>query len=329
MVRVFLTSVLAIAVLSATARAERIYVGWQNPKILGAYDLADGSLIGPPPTFDTIPAKPMGVAVSPLDGNIYVGIDSSSGPSIVSYNPTTGAVVNSNVASLSSAVFGLCFDSSGNMYAGQKHGDYPKYIAKLSPNGSGGFSVDGNWGSPPTSGSSLEVNDMTIYNGKLYATRYYGVSVYDLSGVNEGVGGWFAEDPNNCLGLAFNTDMASNATMYTVDLGSKSVMAWDGPEYDSAHSENLGTFDNAIQDIDYYDGYLYVKSQRNDNREFGIFRYDLNAADPEWEYFISTPNDGGSGYLDIAPDPVPEPGTLALLATGLIGLLAYAWRKRK
>jgi hypothetical protein len=26
---------------------------------------------------------------------------------------------------------------------------------------------------------------------------------------------------------------------------------------------------------------------------------------------------------------VPEPGTLALLATGLIGLLAYAWRKRK
>lgn len=26
--------------------------------------------------------------------------------------------------------------------------------------------------------------------------------------------------------------------------------------------------------------------------------------------------------------PVPEPGTLALLATGLLGLLAYAWRKR-
>jgi hypothetical protein len=26
---------------------------------------------------------------------------------------------------------------------------------------------------------------------------------------------------------------------------------------------------------------------------------------------------------------VPEPGTLALLAAGLMGLLAYAWRKRK
>ena len=27
--------------------------------------------------------------------------------------------------------------------------------------------------------------------------------------------------------------------------------------------------------------------------------------------------------------PIPEPGTLVLLATGLIGLLCYAWRKRK
>jgi hypothetical protein len=27
--------------------------------------------------------------------------------------------------------------------------------------------------------------------------------------------------------------------------------------------------------------------------------------------------------------PIPEPGTLALLAGGLVGLIAYAWRKRK
>jgi hypothetical protein len=30
-----------------------------------------------------------------------------------------------------------------------------------------------------------------------------------------------------------------------------------------------------------------------------------------------------------APVAVPEPATISLLASGLIGLLAYAWRKRK
>ncbi len=33
--------------------------------------------------------------------------------------------------------------------------------------------------------------------------------------------------------------------------------------------------------------------------------------------------------IDVFGAPVPEPGTLALLVTGLIGLLCYAWRKRK
>ena len=35
-------------------------------------------------------------------------------------------------------------------------------------------------------------------------------------------------------------------------------------------------------------------------------------------------------FLDsVSVTVIPEPGTLALLATGLIGLLCYAWRKRK
>ena len=35
----------------------------------------------------------------------------------------------------------------------------------------------------------------------------------------------------------------------------------------------------------------------------------------------------GAGGLYL--DAIPEPGTIVLLFTGLIGLLAYAWRKRK
>jgi hypothetical protein len=38
----------------------------------------------------------------------------------------------------------------------------------------------------------------------------------------------------------------------------------------------------------------------------------------------------GTGHAEFGTlTTIPEPGTLALLATGLMGLLAYAWRKRK
>jgi hypothetical protein len=37
----------------------------------------------------------------------------------------------------------------------------------------------------------------------------------------------------------------------------------------------------------------------------------------------------GTMIMAVSGHVVPEPGTLALLAGGLVGLLAYAWRKRK
>jgi hypothetical protein len=45
--------------------------------------------------------------------------------------------------------------------------------------------------------------------------------------------------------------------------------------------------------------------------------------------FYTKENGSGAPSLAFTGSPVPEPSTIALLATGLIGLLAYAWRKRK
>jgi hypothetical protein len=44
----------------------------------------------------------------------------------------------------------------------------------------------------------------------------------------------------------------------------------------------------------------------------------------------TTANNGVSfNNVSLVASPIPEPGTVALLATGLFGLMAYAWRKRK
>jgi autotransporter-associated beta strand protein len=67
--------------------------------------------------------------------------------------------------------------------------------------------------------------------------------------------------------------------------------------------------------------------------ELADFNYDgeVDGADVDiWKLMVGSsmmfPSGGG---MSLSASIVPEPGTLALLATGLLGLLCYAWRKRK
>jgi hypothetical protein len=48
-----------------------------------------------------------------------------------------------------------------------------------------------------------------------------------------------------------------------------------------------------------------------------------------WGYSASFSNDVAYEAFDLPPGLVPEPSTLALLGVAAIGLLGYAWRRRK
>ena len=69
----------------------------------------------------------------------------------------------------------------------------------------------------------------------------------------------------------------------------------------------------------------------NTTPDYAFFDVNVKAGD-----VISvggTPLNGGTRIemhgITFDPYATPEPGTLVLLATGLIGLLCYAWRKRR
>jgi len=51
----------------------------------------------------------------------------------------------------------------------------------------------------------------------------------------------------------------------------------------------------------------------------------LGEGNSQWDSFVAITEVS----FETAGEPIPEPGTLVLLAAGLVGLLCYAWRKRK
>ena len=68
----------------------------------------------------------------------------------------------------------------------------------------------------------------------------------------------------------------------------------------------------------------------------GNVPYDITFSSPlsgmfNQVYLHQASNLAGANVVDDfrISQAVPEPSTLALLAAGLVGLLAYAWRKRK
>jgi len=123
-------------------------------------------------------------------------------------------------------------------------------------------------------------------------------------------------------GIAF----APDGTLYTAHSNNeyvdgalvRSIRKWAPPYTSSEVIGYLPYSGNFFNDVDYWNGKVYAAGTKS------VYVYDGNA----FNIFVTgSPNNGGSsGFLAFI---VPEPGTLVLLAGGLLGLFCYAWRKRK
>ena len=280
------------------------FVAWMN-----AYDTATGNDVAPSGFSTSYTAGDVVEGLAYNDGCLYASGGSTSGTKgrIRIFDTTTGLQTGYYTASANDKARGLVFDSAGNLYCGLKDNGG---IVKISP---GGTEVDASWGTAAFSG----VSDLEIYGDKLYVgtenANFSGVWVYDLDTggaptLLNGTGGTVVD------GIAFTPD----GTLYTVSFKLNEGLKKWGCASGTYYIDSTVPMD-FLKDVDYIDGDLYISAETT------IEKYDLATLTlTTWQ---SEPAGSRPGYLVAVP--VPEPGAIALLATGLIGLLAYAWKRKR
>lgn len=312
---------LAVVVLATSfaslACAETMYLdrrtnGTPYTGVLESRNMSDGSLVY---TYDNaISGQPEGVALSPDGSTLYMGLIDGSGY-VKSYNVATGALLNTYTVATGN-IRGVASDSAGNVYAANY---VSGTIAKIKISDG---TVDQSWGSAFATGkvvADIEVKGDTLY-GLSTSSGYAGFYAWDLAS-----GGSPTKLGTVTTRGTFTLD--ANDKLY-VGAGPK-IEDW-GTDYTSATTlvDFGGT--TAVSDIDFVDGSIYaclrltssgattgtgsvVKVDPSDGSYVTLATFTNNEYFPRW----------------VVCESVPEPSTLALLACGLVGLLAYAWRKRK
>jgi hypothetical protein len=106
--------------------------------------------------------------------------------------------------------------------------------------------------------------------------------------------------------------------------GSGQIMLWCG---DGGSAPFTPSTVNAWLDGD-YPASLVTRTLSNNSRQLAVFDYNLSA--PRGIWLSSDPNGAvNAGWFAVAVSSIPEPSCIVLTSTGVLGLLAYAWRKRK
>ena len=274
--------------------------------------------------------SPGGVALSADNKTLYGAVTAGTGTNlsadILVYNAATGALLNTiNVVTSPStdSIRGIDVDpSTGYIYAALNNGN----IAQVNPTTS---AVNLTWGTAVVSGQAM--GDLQIFNGTLYAGGIkagYNLGVYSWDLSSGGTATLLGSTNTKADGIAF----APDGTLYTAEWAGP-VQKWSPTDGYATPTQVIDYGKLGLNDIDYYNGYLYVGRRTDNVAPFAGEIAKLNPTSGASTAWLELPEGTANSaiypqFMVIGPT-VPEPSTLVLLAAGLFGLMAYAWRKRK
>jgi sugar lactone lactonase YvrE len=235
---------------------------------------------------------PVGAAISPVDGSIYVCSAAGEGEYVRKF-ASDGSYVTRWAQDHNSMA--ITTDTAGNVYVQAVGGSISKYDS--SGNNLGGMSGTGG------NGIALNPSETIAYGfdlgNNLYATDLVaGTTTALASLINSSDRGEIAV--NRVTGNIYVAERAAKAVQEFTS-GGTLIQSWD-------------TWGDAGSQVSY----------SGTSPSFGeIWGIAVNSATNN--IYVADQ----SGKVMVFNEAVPEPSTVVLLTMGLIGMLAYAWRKRK